>query len=52
MRQIDSWQEPEHNAAAWMRRWRHPGARITGGSIDGGIDVWSDVALVQVKFEA
>lgn len=50
--QIDSWQAAEHNAAAWMRHWGHPDARVTGGSADGGIDVGSNTALGQVKFEA
>ncbi|GAA5017142.1 hypothetical protein GCM10023258_03240 [Terrabacter aeriphilus] len=50
--QIDSWQVAEVNAADWMRFWGHADAHVTAAGADGGIDVLSDSALGQVKFEA
>ncbi|MER7195933.1 restriction endonuclease [Streptomyces flaveolus] len=51
-RQIQSWQEAEHNAAAWMRHWGYEDARAQPGGSDGGVDVRSRRALGQVKYQA
>ncbi|MGW2890169.1 restriction endonuclease [Streptomyces griseoruber] len=50
-RQIRSWQEAEHNAAAWMRHWGYEDARARPGGSDGGVDVRSRRALGQVKYQ-
>lgn len=50
--QIQTWQDAEHNAAAWIRHWGYPDARVTAGGADGGIDVRARGALAQVKFRA
>ncbi|MFJ8104273.1 restriction endonuclease [Streptomyces sp. NPDC096132] len=50
-RQIQSWQEAEHNAAAWMRHWGYGDARAQPGGSDGGVDVRSRRALGQVKYQ-
>ncbi|MEV7128222.1 restriction endonuclease [Streptomyces sp. NPDC093260] len=50
-RQIQSWQEAEHNAAAWMRHWGYEDARARPGGSDGGVDVRSRRALGQVKYQ-
>ncbi|MEU9473612.1 restriction endonuclease [Streptomyces avermitilis] len=50
-RQIQSWQEAERNAAAWMRHWGYEDARAHPGGTDGGIDVRSARALGQVKYQ-
>ncbi|MEU1182564.1 restriction endonuclease [Streptomyces sp. NPDC005820] len=50
-RQIQSWQEAEHNAAAWMRHWGYADARARPGGSDGGVDVRSRRALGQVKYQ-
>jgi hypothetical protein len=50
--QIDTWMAAEENAAAWMRDWGYPDARVTPPGRDGGVDVRSREALAQVKFEA
>ncbi|MEU9305864.1 restriction endonuclease [Streptomyces sp. NPDC048269] len=51
-RQIQSWQDAEHNAAAWMRHWGFRDAQAKPGGADGGIDVRSRHALGQVKYQA
>ncbi|MGW4347878.1 restriction endonuclease [Streptomyces sp. NPDC004690] len=51
-RQIQSWQEAEHNAAAWMRHWGYEDAQARPGGSDGGVDVRSRRALGQVKYQA
>lgn len=51
-RQIQSWQDAEHNAAAWMRHWGFSDAQAKPGGADGGIDVRSRRALGQVKYQA
>ncbi|MEU3664544.1 restriction endonuclease [Streptomyces sp. NPDC032940] len=51
-RQIQSWQEAEHNAATWMRYWGYEDARAQPGGSDGGVDVRSRRALGQVKYQA
>jgi hypothetical protein len=51
-RQIQSWQDAEHNAAAWMRYWGFSDAQAKPGGADGGIDVRSRRALGQVKYQA
>ncbi|GAA2959649.1 hypothetical protein GCM10020227_28580 [Streptomyces flavovirens] len=51
-RAVRSWQDAEHNAAAWMRYWGYLDARAKPGGADGGIDVWSARALGQVKYQA
>ncbi|MFM9633299.1 MULTISPECIES: restriction endonuclease [Streptomyces] len=51
-RQVQSWQEAEHNAAAWMRHWGYEDARAQPGGSDGGVDVRSRRALGQVKYQA
>ncbi|WP_320773713.1 restriction endonuclease [Streptomyces sp. CRN 30] len=50
-RQIQSWQEAEHNAATWMRHWGYEDARARPGGSDGGVDVRSRKALGQVKYQ-
>ncbi|MEU4656032.1 restriction endonuclease [Streptomyces sp. NPDC023723] len=50
-RRIQSWQEAEHNAAAWMRHWGYEDARARPGGSDGGVDVRSRRALGQVKYQ-
>ncbi|QKW26002.1 restriction endonuclease [Streptomyces seoulensis] len=50
-RRIQSWQEAEHNAAAWMRHWGFEDARARPGGSDGGVDVRSRRALGQVKYQ-
>ncbi|WP_369265650.1 restriction endonuclease [Streptomyces sp. R35] len=50
-RQIQSWQEAEHNAASWMRHWGYEDARAHPGGADGGVDVRSAHALGQVKYQ-
>jgi hypothetical protein len=49
---ITTWQEAEHNAAAWMRHWGFTDATAKPGGPDGGIDVYSSRALGQVKYQA
>ncbi len=49
---VTSWHEAEENAARWMRHWGYIDATITQSGADAGIDVRSDRALAQVKFEA
>lgn len=51
-RQIQSWQDAEHNAAAWMRHWGFSDAQAKPGGADGGIDVRARRALGQVKYQA
>ncbi|MFJ3704796.1 MULTISPECIES: restriction endonuclease [Streptomyces] len=51
-RPVRSWQDAEHNAAAWMRYWGYTDARADPGGPDGGIDVRSARALGQVKYVA
>jgi hypothetical protein len=51
-RQIRSWQDAEHNAAAWMRCWGFGDAAAQPGGSDGGVDVRASGALAQVKFKA
>lgn len=51
-RQIQTWQDAEHNAAAWMRYWGYRDARAKPGGADGGIDVHASGALAQVKYQA
>ncbi|MGI5038751.1 restriction endonuclease, partial [Streptomyces sp. JAC128] len=51
-RPVRSWQDAEHNAAAWMRYWGYADARAKPGGPDGGIDVRSARALGQVKYVA
>ncbi|WP_229890442.1 restriction endonuclease [Streptomyces mashuensis] len=50
-RRVQSWQDAEHNAAAWMRHWGYTDARAQPGGADGGIDVRSRRALGQVKHQ-
>ena len=50
-RQIDNWQDAEHNAADWMRYWGYAEARAVPGGPDGGIDVRASGAIGQVKFQ-
>ncbi|MEU1512203.1 restriction endonuclease [Streptomyces sp. NPDC005811] len=50
-RQIQSWQDAEYNAAAWMRHWGYEDARAQPGGSDGGVDVRSRRALGQVKYQ-
>jgi hypothetical protein len=47
--QIESWQDAELNAAAWMRYWGYGDAAVTRSGSDDGIDVTSELALAQVK---
>ncbi|MEU2614231.1 restriction endonuclease [Micromonospora sp. NPDC007271] len=51
-RQIRTWRDAEHNAAAWMRYWGYRDARANPGGSDGGIDVCASDALAQVKYQA
>ncbi|MFE4450901.1 restriction endonuclease [Streptomyces sp. NPDC056796] len=51
-RPVRSWQDAEHNAAAWMRHWGYTDARARPGGPDGGIDIRSARALGQVKYVA
>ncbi|MGJ5695206.1 restriction endonuclease [Streptomyces pratensis] len=51
-RPVRSWQDAEHNAAAWMRYWGYADAQAKPGGPDGGIDVRSARALGQVKYVA
>ncbi|MET8925333.1 restriction endonuclease [Streptomyces sp. NPDC004623] len=51
-RPVRSWQDAEHNAAAWMRYWGYADAKAKPGGPDGGIDVRSARALGQVKYVA
>ncbi|MER6518421.1 restriction endonuclease [Streptomyces sp. NPDC001553] len=51
-RAIRTWQDAEHNAAAWMRHWGYLDAVARPGGSDGGIDVRSTRALGQVKYQA
>ncbi|MFF0051082.1 restriction endonuclease [Streptomyces sp. NPDC005498] len=51
-RQIQSWQDAERNAAAWMRHWGFSDAEAKPGGADGGIGVRSRRALGQVKYQA
>ncbi|MBB5111379.1 hypothetical protein FHU28_001218 [Micromonospora echinospora] len=51
-RQIRTWQDAEHNAAAWMRYWGYRDARASPGGSDGGIDVSASGAVAQVKYQA
>jgi hypothetical protein len=50
-RQIDNWQDAEHNAADWMRYWGYKDARALPGGPDSGIDVRASGAIGQVKFQ-
>lgn len=51
-RQIRSWQDAEHNAAAWMRYFGFRDAVAKPGGSDGGVDVRAKDALGQVKYQA
>ncbi|MFE9958941.1 restriction endonuclease [Micromonospora sp. NPDC005299] len=51
-RAVRSWQEAEHNAAAWMRYWGYADAVAAPGGSDGGIDIRAGDALAQVKYKA
>lgn len=51
-RPIRSWQDAEHNAAAWMRYWGFRDAVATPGGADGGVDVRAADAFGQVKYQA
>ncbi|GGU23770.1 restriction endonuclease [Streptomyces daghestanicus] len=50
-RPVQSWQEAEHNAAAWMRHWGYRDALARPGGSDGGVDVRARRALGQVKYQ-
>jgi hypothetical protein len=50
--QINSWRRAEENAATWMRWWGFTDAEVTESGSDGGVDVRSRAALVQVKTES
>lgn len=49
---VSSWQLAELNAARWMQAWGLSGVRVTAGGADSGIDVTSNEAEAQVKFQA
>ncbi|WP_205862439.1 restriction endonuclease [Planosporangium thailandense] len=51
-RLIRSWQDAEHNAAAWMRYWGYRDAAAKPGGADGGVDIRAARALGQVKYQA
>lgn len=51
-RQIQSWQDAESNAAAWVRHWGFKGARQTPGGADGGVDIRGRGVVGQVKYQA
>ena len=51
-RTIQTWQDAEHNAAAWMRHWGYTDARAVPGGPDAGIDVRSAGAVAQVKWQS
>ncbi|MFI7489908.1 restriction endonuclease [Micromonospora echinaurantiaca] len=51
-RPLRSWQDAEHNAAAWMRYWGYRDAVAQPGGADGGVDVRAGRALAQVKYQA
>ncbi|WP_405680740.1 restriction endonuclease [Streptomyces sp. NBC_00868] len=50
-RPVRTWQDAEHNAAAWMRCWGYLDAFAKPGGSDGGVDVRSARALGQVKYQ-
>ncbi|MGW6855607.1 restriction endonuclease [Streptomyces xanthophaeus] len=50
-RPVRTWQDAEHNAAAWMRHWGYLDAIAQPGGADGGVDVRSARALGQVKYQ-
>lgn len=50
--QIQTWQDAEHNAAAWMRYWGYADATAKPGGSDGGVDVLASGAVAQVKYHA
>lgn len=47
---INTWQEAELSAAAWMKRSGYPDAHPTPPGPDGGIDVMSSRGIGQVKY--
>lgn len=49
---LQTWQEAEACACAWMRHVGFVDARLTGDGADGGVDVYSTGAVAQVKFKA
>ena len=49
---LQSWQDAEECACAWVRHLGFTDARLTGAGADGGIDVWATGAVAQVKFKA
>jgi hypothetical protein len=51
LRQVETWQDAEHNAAAWMRHWGFPDANARPGGPDHGVDVHATGAIAQVKFQ-
>lgn len=44
-----TWQQAEINAQQWMMTHGYPGARLTPPGPDGGVDIFSDRAIAQVK---
>lgn len=48
-RRIRSWRDAELATARWLRRMGCRRVRLTGGSADGGIDVFTSEWAVQVK---
>lgn len=51
-RLIRDWRDAERAAAEWMPYLKMGFGTITGGGRDGGVDVYSDTHVVQVKLEA
>lgn len=51
LQQIDTWQQAEHNAAAWMQHWGYRDASALPGGPDHGVDVRATGAIGQVKFQ-
>lgn len=51
-RQIQSWQDAEHNAADWLRHWGYVDAVVTPAGPDGGIDILGARVSAQVKYIA
>lgn len=48
---LPNWATAEQNAAAWLRAWGYPDARVTVRGADGGLDVVGTRVACQVKFE-
>lgn len=48
---VHSWEQAELAAAAWMRDWGFRDAHVTRRGSDGGVDVVSQDAVAQVKYE-